>query len=207
MNGNNTNNLSQNNINNINDQEPTAHIQKNDFYFHLSQRNKIRPKNLNEMDIIHLVKTNNVQDLDDLIYNLSQEDFQENGYFDLSKSESRLIKCFQILLQYLIHSVNYQTKKNQILNELSVRQLSFNQSAEQLLERQRKKIKDQEEAIESLTNNCLNLEFLIKQLNLEDRVAELGLGFGKVDGLSESGFENLREKMGGDVGLDGEKKG
>jgi hypothetical protein len=75
----------------------------------------------------------------------------------------------------MIYSVNHLTRKNQTLNDLSNKQLKYNQDAEKVIKRQQKKIQSQEQILGQLTDNCINLEFLIKKLNLEDKVTELGV--------------------------------
>ena len=149
--------------------------QYENFDFFLSQTNKVKPKNVRKMDIVHLIRTNNTSELNDLLKDISHENFDENDYFDFTRDELKLIKSYQILTQYMIYSVNHLTRKNQTLNDLSNKQLKYNQEAEKVIKRQQKKIQSQEQILGQLTDNCINLEFLIKKLNLEDKVTELGV--------------------------------
>ena len=64
-------------------------------------------------------------------------------------------------MQYMIYSVNQLTRKNQLLNDLANKQVSYNEEAENFLKKQQKKIKDQEQVLGELTNNCINMEYLI----------------------------------------------
>ena len=167
------------------------------FDFYLSQTNKIKPKNLKKIDIIHLIRSNRIQELNELLMDISQEDSEENDYFDFNKDELKLIKSYQILMQYMIYSVNQLTRKNQLLNDLANKQVSYNEEAENFLKKQQKKIKDQEQVLGELTNNCINMEYLIKQLHLEENVNGLGLnGIKKEDELiDEDECDKLRNDM------------
>ena len=170
-------------------------IQNDEFDFHLSQTNKIKPKSLKNIDIIHLIRQNNLPELNNVLNDLSQENFEENDYFDLNRDELKLIKAYQILMQYMIYSINNLTRKNKLLNELSNQQLNYNEEAEKMLMKQQKKIKEQEETLSQLTNNCINMEFLIKKLHLEDKVNELGVDMNANPVLNSEELENLRNQM------------
>ena len=170
-------------------------IQNDEFDFHLSQTNKIKPKSLKNIDIIHLIRQNNLPELNNILNDLSQENFEENDYFDLNRDELKLIKSYQILTQYMIFSINNLTRKNKLLNELSNQQLNYNEEAEKMLMKQQQKKKDQEENLNQLTNNCINMEFLIKKLHLEDKVNELGVDMNANPVLNSEELENLRNQM------------
>ena len=170
-------------------------IQNDEFDFHLSQTNKIKPKSLKNIDIIHLIRQNNLPELNNILNDLSQENFEENDYFDLNRDELKLIKSYQILTQYMIYSINNLTRKNKLLNELSNQQLNYNEEAEKMLMKQQQKKKDQEETLNQLTNNCINMEFLIKKLHLEDKVNELGVDMNANPVLNSQELENLRNQM------------
>jgi hypothetical protein len=114
-------------------------IPTDEFDFHLSQTNKIKPKTLKNIDIIHLIRQNNLPELNNVLNDLSQENFEENDYFDLNRDELKLIKSYQILTQYMIYSINNLTRKNKLLNELSNQQLNYNEEAEKMLIKQQKK--------------------------------------------------------------------
>jgi hypothetical protein len=95
----------------------------------------------------------------------------------------------------MIYSINNLTRKNKLLNELSGQQLNYNEEAEKMLIKQQKKIKEQEETLSQLTNNCINMEFLIKKLHLEDKVNELGVDMNANPVLSSQELDNLRNHM------------
>ena len=49
--------------------------QYENFDFFLSQTNKIKPKNVRKMDIVHLIRSNNTSELNDLLKDISHENF------------------------------------------------------------------------------------------------------------------------------------
>lgn len=116
-------------------------------------------------------------------------------YYDLNKNELKLIKAYQVLTQYMIYSVNHLTKKNHLLNDLSNKQMNYNQEAEKIIQKQQRKIKEQEATIGELTNNCINMEYLIKELNLEDAVNNLGIDVKGSDTLTSKQYANLHNDM------------
>ena len=169
-------NLSNNNQyeHNNNEENPQNNIVKN-FAFNLGQVNKIKPKQLRKLDIINLVRSNNIPELKDVLYDLSQENFAENDYFEFQKNELKLIKAYQLMMQYMMLSINQLEEKNQTLGKFIYEQIDYNEAAEEVLQKQNKKIRNQEEDISKIVNNCKNMEFLIKQLGLEERIKELGI--------------------------------
>ena len=72
--------------------------------------------------------------------------------------------------------------------------MDYNEAAENLKVKQIKKIRQQNEEIEQLNGNCANMEFLIKKLDLEDKIKELGIKPNS-NLLSEEECEALRNKM------------
>ena len=74
-------------------------INSTGFAFHLGQVNKIKPKQLRKLDIIHLIRTNNIPELNSILYDLSQENFAENDYFEFQKDELKLVKTYQMSRQ------------------------------------------------------------------------------------------------------------
>ena len=185
-----------NNLNNSNFQknQPEYHYMNNQFAFNLGQVNKIKPKQLRKLDIIHLVRSNNIPELKQVLYDLSQENFAENDYFEFQKNELKLIKAYQILMQYMMNSINQLEEKNQKLSEFIDKQLDINEAGEEVIERQNKKITNQEEDIDKIIVNCKNMEFLINKLGLEERIKELGIKPISND-MDEKDMENLREHM------------
>ena len=151
----------------------------NGFNFNLSQRNKITPRQLKRIDIMQLIRTNSTSELNSILNDLSQEDFSKNEYFDFTKDDLKLIKNYQVLTQYMLFSVNQLTQKGEKLRDLTDNQIQYNKNSEQAIKAKQNKVREQEEIINELTNDCANLEFLIKQLHLEDKVKEEGIDFDK----------------------------
>jgi hypothetical protein len=149
------------------------------FNFNLSQKNKVTPRQLNRVDIMQLIRTNNISELNSILNDLSQEKFDENDYFDFTKDELKLIKNYQVLTQYMIYSINQLTRKSEQLKELTENQIKVNEKSEQNLINKRNKIEEQNNMINELQNECSNLELLIKQYNLEDKAKENGFNFDK----------------------------
>ena len=150
----------------------------NGFNFNLSQRNKITPRQLKRIDIMQLIRTNSTSELNSILNDLSQEDFSKNEYFDFTKDDLKLIKNYQVLTQYMLFSVNNLTQKGEKLRDLTDNQIQYNKNSEQAIKAKKNKVREQEEIINELTNDCANLEFLIKQLHLEDKAKEEGIDFG-----------------------------
>ena len=148
-----------------------------EFNFNLSQKNRITPRQLNRMDIMQLIRTNNIPELNSVLNDLSQEQFEENEYFDFTKDELKLIKNYQVLTQYMIYSINQLTRKSEQLKELTDNQIKVNQKSEQNLKNKKAKIEEQNNKINELNNECANLEMLIKQYHLEDKAKENGFNF------------------------------
>ena len=130
-----------NNLNNSNFQknQPEYHYMNNPLSFNLGQVNKIKPKQLRKLDIINLVRSNNIPELKQVLYDLSQENFAENDYFEFQKNELKLIKTYQILMQYMMNSINQLEEKNQKLSEFIDTQLDYNEAGEAVIEKQIKK--------------------------------------------------------------------
>ena len=150
-----------------------------DFNFNLSQKNQITPRQLNRVDIMQLIRTNNIPEINSILNDLSQEKFDENDYFDFNKDELKIIKNYQVLTQYMIYSINQLTRKSEQLKELTDNQIKVNQKSEQSLKNKKDKIEEQNMTINELNNECANLELLIKQYHLEDKAKENGLNLDK----------------------------
>ena len=149
------------------------------FNFTLSQKNKITPRQLKRVDIMQLIRTNNSPELNAILNDLCQENFKENEYIDLNKDELKLIKNYQVLTQYMIYNINQLTRETEKLKELNDQQIKSNQNSELLIKNKQMQINEQEQTINELTNDCANLEFLIRQLHLEDKAKEEGINLDK----------------------------
>jgi broad-specificity NMP kinase len=145
----------------------------NNFNFTRGQHNVITPKYLRNANIDSLLKTNNLEGLNQILQDISQENFDSNEYFDFTNNEKKLIEDYQILIQYMLYNINTLARKNQKLNEISNKTMGDHIDMENQIRKQQEKIRSQDEVIEQLTNNCLNMEFLIKELGLQDKVDEL----------------------------------
>ena len=143
------------------------------FKFSLNQKNQITPRQLNRVDIMQLIRTNNIPELNSILNDLSQEKFEENDYFDFTKDELKLIKNYQVLTQYMIYSINQLTRKSEQLKELTDNQIKINQKSEQNIKNKKEKIEEQNNMINELNNECANLELLIKQCHLEDKLKNM----------------------------------
>ena len=144
-----------------------------EFKFNLNQKNQITPRQLNRVDIMQLIRTNNIPELNSILNDLSQEKFEENDYFDFTKDELKLIKNYQVLTQYMIYSINQLTRKSEQLKELTDNQIKINQKSEQNIKNKKEKIEEQNNMINELNNECANLELLIKQCHLEDKLKNM----------------------------------
>ena len=149
--------------------------QNETFRFNLSSSEKITPNYLQNSQIETLIKTNNIPELNKVLIDMSQENFDQNKYFDLSDNEKKLIKDYQILVQYMLYSINGLTRKNQLLNDLSNQKNTEQFNLENEIDRQQQKINSQQETLSQLTNNLLNLEFLIKELKLVEEAKNYGI--------------------------------
>ena len=92
-------------------------------------------------------------------------------------------------------SINQLEEKNQTLGKFIYEQIDYNEAAEEVLQKQNKKIRNQEEDISKIVNNCKNMEFLIKQLGLEERIKELGIKPITNNEMEDKDLEELRKKM------------
>lgn len=165
--------------------------QNETFRFNLSSSGKITPNYLQNSQIETLIKTNNIQELNKVLIDMSQENFDQNKYFDLSDNEKKLIKDYQILVQYMLYSINGLTRKNQILNDLSNQKNTEQFNLEKEIDRQQQKINSQQETLSQLTNNLLNLEFLIKELKLDEEAKNQGI---EIKENEEDNDENIKNK-------------
>ena len=145
----------------------------NKFNFNRGQHNIITPKYLRNANVDSLIKSNNLVGLNQILQDISQENFDSNEYFDFTNNEKKLIEDYQILIQYMLYNINSLARKNQKLNEISNKTMGDHMDMENQIRKQKEKIRSQEEVIDQLTNNCLNMEFLIKELGLQDKVDEL----------------------------------
>ena len=146
----------------------------NKFNFNRGQHNIITPKYLRNANVDNLLKSNNLVGLNQILQDISQENFDTNEFFDFTQNEKKLIEDYQILIQYMLYNINTLARKNQKLNEISNKTMGDHIDMENQIRKQQEKIRSQDEVIEQLTNNCLNMEFLIKELGLQDQIVELG---------------------------------
>ncbi len=121
-------------------------------------------------------------------------------YFDLKRDERKLIKTYQVMTQYLVYSINHLKKKNNIINNLAQQQSQYNETAESIIDRQKKKIKELEKLNSDSTNNCMNMEFLIKHLKLEPLIMKLGIksfmNNENIDApINEREYENMKKEI------------
>ena len=188
------------------DSNQYMNINSSGFAFNLGQVNKIKPKQIRKLDLIHLIRTNNIPEIKSTLYDLCQENFKENDYFEMQKDELKLVKIYQMMIQYMMHSIDHLEDKNQKLCEFIGQQLDYNEAAEKLFEKQNKKIRNQKEEIDKITGNCENMEFLIRKLGLEEKVKELGIKPSS-NYMNEETFEKFRNEVNSpNINLVGENK-
>ena len=146
-----------------------------EFKFNLRPTNAVTPKLLSQIDIMELIRTNNIPALQTIIDDLSQEKFDENQYFDFNESDLKIIKNYQVLTQYLKFSINQLEKKSIGLKNLTEEQIKYNQQNEQEIKIKKEKILEQQNTINELQKEYINLEYLIKNLNLQEKAKEEGI--------------------------------
>ena len=93
-----------------------------------------------------------------------------------------------------MNSIEHLENKNQKISEFIDKQLDYNEAAEQVIEKQNKKIRNQKEEIDKITGNCENMEFLIRKLGLEDKIKELGIK-PLNSNINEEELDKLRNAM------------
>lgn len=49
------------------------------FDFYLSQTNKIKPQMMKKIDMVNLIRANRTNEINELLMDISQENFEENG--------------------------------------------------------------------------------------------------------------------------------
>jgi hypothetical protein len=57
-------------------------------------------------------------------------------YFDMKKTEMKLVKSYQILTQYLMYSIRHLNKKNAIITDLVDQQHKYNEVADDIIKKQ-----------------------------------------------------------------------
>ena len=92
-------------------------------------------------------------------------------------------------------NTNTEAKQKINITDNNNEQIDYNEAAEEVLQKQNKKIRNQEEDISKIVNNCKNMEFLIKQLGLEERIKELGIKPITNNEMEDKDLEELRKKM------------
>ena len=120
----------------------------NNFNFTRGQHNVITPKYLRNANIDSLLKTNNLEGLNQILQDISQENFDTNEFFDFTQNEKKLIEDYQILIQYMLYNINSLARKNQKLNEISNKTMGDHIDMENQIRKQKEKIRSQEEFID-----------------------------------------------------------
>ena len=109
----------------------------------------------------------------------------------MKKSEMKLVKSYQMLSQYLIYSIKHLNKKNAIITDLAEQQYRYNEVADDIIKRQKVKIRQLEEENNDLDNNLISMEFLVKHLGLDKMIAKLGLN---TDFMKDNDHVPMNEK-------------
>jgi len=86
----------------------------------------------------------------------------------------------------MIYSLQHLNSKNALLEKSTSEQYNYNCRADEIIRKQvsisvkmfnlikKEKIKDLEQKNKTLTHSCLNLEMALKELKLDDKIANLG---------------------------------
>lgn len=101
-----------------------------------------------------------------IIYNMLIEDFDNNLQLKLSNEEKKLVKIYQSIIQYVIYTKNYLNNKKIIIENLINQQLYFSNKADLLISKQKNKIKHISKRIHDIDINLVDMEILIKELNI-----------------------------------------
>ena len=72
-----------------------------------------------------------------------------------------------------MYSINHLKKKNDIITDLTMQQRKYNEAADDILKKQKRKIKELETSNNDYANNCNSMEFLIKHMGLEHLIMKL----------------------------------
>lgn len=110
----------------------------------LTHSNQVKPRELNKISIKKLADQGKHEELNEIIQNISEENFEENGifanlmkdYFDFKKDELKLVNTFQILSQYMLYSNEHLKKKNKYLKDLIDKQTFYIDEADKLANKQ-----------------------------------------------------------------------
>ena len=148
---------------------------QNPIDFKLEQVDVIKPKQVRNMDIVNLIRSNDIPSIKSLLYDLSHENFKENDYFEMNNDELKLSQTYQFIMQYMMKSIDQLEKKNQTLMEFIDKQIDYNEEAEKVVKKQNKKIDSQKKEISEIRENCQNMEFLIEKLGLREKIIDLGI--------------------------------
>ena len=108
-----------------------------------------------------------------LIDRYAKEDFSNNKNIQLNTEELHLVKCLQLLTQYSIYSIDTLEEQCKFIDELSSQQIKFNEKAQEIIVKQQEKATYYDCRNKDLNENLLNLEFLMKSLDLENKIVEL----------------------------------
>lgn len=142
------------------------------FTYKLSSNN-VDSKLISNLPDFKEMLGNKNYNLDYLVNIISCEDFERNQTFQISPEELKLIKLLQYTSQYFKYSINNLQKEQQIIDDLYNQQKNDINSADELITKQKAKIESLENRNNDLNMNLLNMEFLLKSLNINSEIEKL----------------------------------
>ena len=136
--------------------------------FNLIQKPPITPEQINNIDINELSSTNNISEINLIINELCNEEFEKNKNFQFTNEELKIIKNYQILIQCMVQSINKLTRKSEELNFQIKEQIQNNDRNEEEVRFKKDKIEEQEKTINEFIKEREYLEDIIKRLNSQE---------------------------------------
>lgn len=142
------------------------------FDYVLSSISNITPEFVNQLGCFENVLNSNMK-VQYIIDMLAKEDFSANVSYKLSKEQLKLIKTYQLLIQYSQYCTQQMLQKKKIVADLSNQQYEYFSKADEVLKKQKDRIKMFEQRNHDAANNLLNLEFLIKKLKIDKQLLKV----------------------------------
>ena len=137
--------------------------------FNLIQKPPITPEQINNIDINELSSNNNISEINLIINELCNEEFEKNKNFQFTNEELKIIKNYQIITQYMVQSINKLTRKSEELNFQIKEQIQNNDRNEEEVRFKKDKIEEQEKTINEFIKEREYLEDIIKRLNSQEQ--------------------------------------
>lgn len=145
------------------------------FEFGLHSISKLKPKDILQIKNSEEIIANRNPNVANFLNNLAYEAFDNNEYFPMRKEESKLVKIYQAVIQYINYTNEHLERKKNILEDLCDQQTLYSNKADEILAKQKEKIKLLEARHSDLDDSLLHMEFLIKKLGLKEKFKHLNL--------------------------------